>query len=432
MKKIILLILITIGTLTNYAQTTIENFNYGSTMDTLTNPANGGVNWKRHSGAGGSFTSSLIYNTTSLTYAGYSSSGVGGAVEVWGVVRSEDVNRMVSAYTSGSVYASFLLRIDSVNSLSTVGDYFVHFGDTFGAVSLTNFKSRMFTKIGSVANTYKIGLTKSGAGAVAVFSPDYAFGSTVLVVLKYKFDLSATANDSVSAYIFTTGVPTTEPTTPTLVATDVTAADYTILRSFCLRQGSLANSQFKALVDGIRVSNSWGTSVLPVKFTSFNATINNKQTNLTWTTASEINNKGFNIERSLDGVNYETIGFVKGNVNSNRINKYSFIDANHASAFYRLKQIDFDGKFDYSNIISVQGNDLLIDITPNPFNNVIEINSNGHLVNVEVLDITGKIVITETINGSKTTLNTASLNNGVYFVRINNGESVITKRLIKN
>jgi hypothetical protein len=63
---------------------------------------------------------------------------------------------------------------------------------------------------------------------------------------------------------------------------------------------------------------------------------------------------------------------------------------------------------------------------------VIEINSNGHLVNVEVLDITGKIVISEAINGSKTTLNTAGLNNGVYFVRINNGESVITKRLIKN
>jgi hypothetical protein len=49
-----------------------------------------------------------------------------------------------------------------------------------------------------------------------------------------------------------------------------------------------------------------------------------------------------------------------------------------------------------------------------------------------VLDITGKIVISEAINGSKTTLNTAGLNNGVYFVRINNGESVITKRLIKN
>ncbi len=431
MKKIILLILITIGTLTNYAQTTIENFNYGSTMDTLTNPANGGVNWKSHNGTKGSFTSSLVYNTTSLTYTGYSSSGVGGAVEVWGVVRSEDANRVLPAYTSGSVYASFLLRIDSVNSASTVGDYFVHFNDTFGSALSTTFKGKLFTKMGSVATTYKIGISKGGAGATAVYSPDYAFGTTVLVVIKYKFDLTATSNDTVSAYIFTSGIPSTEPTTPTLLATDL-STDYTILRSFCLRQGSLASSQFRAIVDGIRVSDSWGTSALPVNFTSFNATINNKQTNLSWTTASEINNKGFEIERSTDGVNFETIGFVKGNSNSNRVNKYSFIDANHSSAFYRLKQIDFDGKFDYSNVISVQGNDLLIDITPNPFNNVIEINSNGHLVNVEVLDITGKIVITEAINGSKTTLNTASLNNGVYFIRINNGENVITKRLIKN
>ena len=78
MKKIILLTLIAIGTLTNYAQTTIEHFNYGSSMDTLTNPANGGVYWKRHSGSGGP----IIYNNTSLSYTGYSSSGVGGSVSL--------------------------------------------------------------------------------------------------------------------------------------------------------------------------------------------------------------------------------------------------------------------------------------------------------------------------------------------------------------
>jgi hypothetical protein len=231
-------------------------------------------------------------------------------------------------------------------------------------------------------------------------------------------------------FISTSGVPSSEPSIATLASTDYTISDLSKIASVSLRQGTVGTAA--VTIDGIRVSNSWSTSVLPVKFASFNAIINNKQTNLTWTTASEINNKGFEIERSLDGVNFETIGFVKGNANSNRVNKYSFIDDNHASAFYRLKQIDFDGKFDYSNIISVQGNDLLIDITPNPFNHVIEINSNGHLINVEVVDITGKIVISETINGSKTTLNTASLNNGVYFVRINNGDSVITKRLIKN
>jgi len=337
MKKIILLILITIGTLTNYAQTTIENFSYGSTMDTLTNSANGGVNWKKHSGTSGSFTSSLVYNTSSLSYSGYSSSGVGGSVEVWGTARTEDANRILPSYTNGSVYASFLLKIDTVASTSTVGDYFIHFADTFGTGSLSNLKARFFTKMGSVASTFKIGLSKGGAGAVAVFSPDYAFGTTLLVVIKYKFDLTATSNDSTFAYIFTSGIPSIEPSSPTLVSTDV-STDLTQVRSICLRQGSAAT--FRAIVDGIRVSNSWGTSALPVNFTSFNAIINNNQTNLTWSTASEINNKGFEIERSIDGVNFETIGFVKGNSNSNRINKYSFIDANHSSAFYRLKQID--------------------------------------------------------------------------------------------
>ncbi|MFZ4797465.1 MAG: T9SS type A sorting domain-containing protein [Bacteroidia bacterium] len=429
MKKILLLALVTIGTLTNYAQTTIENFSFGTTTDTLTNPANGGVNWKSHSGTKGSFTSSLIYNTSSLTYTGYSSSGVGGSVEVWGTSRSEDANRVVPAYNNGSVYASFLVRVDSVLSTSTVGDYIVHFCDTFGTGILSNFRPRLFVKMGSVSSTFKLGLSKGGAGAVANFSSDYAFGATLLVVLKYKFDLTATSNDSTFAFIFASGIPSSEPTTPTLVSTDV-ASDFIQVRSICIRQGSAAN--FRALVDGFRVSNSWGTSALPVKFTSFNAIINNKQTNLSWTTASEINNKGFEVERSTDGVNFETIGFVKGNGNSNRISKYSFVHPNQSSAFYRLKQIDFDGKFDYSNVISVQGNDLIIDITPNPFNNVIEINSNGNLVTAEVLDITGKVVITETINGNKTTLNTSSLNNGVYFVRISNGENVITKRLIKN
>ena len=424
MKKIILLTLIAIGTLTNYAQSTIENFSYGSSMDTLTNPANGGVNWKRHSGSGGP----IIYNNTSLSYTGYSSSGVGGSVSLSQSTSSkEDANRPTINYNSGNIYASFLLNVTV--SGGTTGDYFFHFLDSAGNTPGSNFRGRVFVKDGSISNTFKVGLNKGGSASSAVFtSSDFPLNTPILVVLKYSFN--ATATDTVYVFISTSGVPSSEPSIATLASTDYTISDLSKIASVSLRQGTVGTAA--VTIDGIRVSNSWSTSVLPVKFASFNAIINNKQTNLTWTTASEINNKGFEIERSLDGVNFEIIGFVKGNANANRINKYSFIDDNHASAFYRLKQIDFDGKFDYSNIISVQGNDLLIDITPNPFNNVIEINSNGHLLNVEVLDITGKIVISEAINGSKTTLNTASLNNGVYFVRINNGESVITKRLIKN
>jgi hypothetical protein len=429
MKKTILSVLSVLFALSSFAQTTIENFNYGSTVDTLTNPANAGVNWQSHSGTKGSFTSSLVYNTTSLTYAGYSSSGVGGSVEVWGTSRTEDANRVLPLYSNGSVYASFLVRIDTVATASTTGDYFVHLCDTFGTGTLSNLKARLFVKMGSVASTFKLGLSKGGAGTVAVFTNDYAFGTTLLVVLKYKFDLTATSNDSTFAYIFNSGIPSTEPTSATLVSTDV-SSDLSRVRSICLRQGSAAT--FRGLVDGIRVSDSWFTSALPVKLLNFSAEIDNNQTNLFWSTAAEVNNKGFELQRSLDGKNFTSVTFVKGAGNTNRVTRYNFKDNNNSSAYYRLKQLDFDGQFEYSNTIKVVNSELSIELSPNPFNENIEINSLTPILNAEIIDITGKVKIIEIANSNKLNINTSELGKGVYFIRINNGENVISKRIIKN
>lgn len=429
MKKIITILSTFIATLNISAQTYIEEFNYGSTTDTLTNPANGGVNWKSHSGTKGSFTSSLVYNPTSLSYPGYSSSGIGGSVEVWGTSRSEDANKAVPAYTNGSVYASFLVKIDTVASASTVGDHFVHFADTFGN-TITNFRPRLFVKMGSVASTFKLGLAKGGAGAVAVFTPtDYAFGTTLLVVLKYKFDLSATSNDSTFAYVFNSGIPTTEPTTATLVSTDV-ATDLSRIRSICIRQGSVAN--FRGSVDGFRISDSWLNSTLPVKYTQFTADRSNDNIKLNWSTASEVNNNGFEIERSSNGTDFEKIGFVKGVGNSSRLNKYSFTDKNNSFAYYRLKQVDFDGKYEFSKVLTVKSNESSVELSPNPFNDNLVINSNTTIINAEIVDITGRVKMFEVVNSNTAKLNTSGLDNGVYFIRINNGEKVITKRIIKN
>lgn len=435
MRKIVQLIALLLISSSGFSQSVVENFSYGTSVDTLSNPTNAGVNWKRHSG-GLTTTNSFYYNTNSLTYTGYLNSNVGGSAEIWANLRSEDINRdLTTVYTSGSVYTSFLLKVDSVAAASTVGDYFIHYCDTStvsGALSLANLRGRIFIRAGSTANTYQIGLSKGGAGSAAVFTTtDYAYTSTLLVVLKYTFNLSSTSNDSVFAHIFTSGIPSTEPTTPTLAATDVTAvADFVRLKSICLRQGSAAT--YKARVDGIRVSNSWATSALPVKLTSFRAEILNNQTILNWSTASETNNKGFEVEKSIDGVNFETIGFVSGNGNSNKINKYSFTDANQSSAYYRLKQIDFDGQFEYSTTVKVNSDELFIELNPNPFNDNLVINSASNIVNAEIIDVNGKVKIMEVVNNNKASINTSSLSNGIYFIRINNGEKVITKRIIKN
>jgi hypothetical protein len=171
---------------------------------------------------------------------------------------------------------------------------------------------------------------------------------------------------------------------------------------------------------------------LPVKLANFKANIINKQTILNWVTSSENNNKGFEVQKSTDGKNFETIGFVKGAGNSNSIKKYTFTDDNHTNAFYRLKQIDFDGQFEYSKSVAVKNAEMLVELTPNPFTNTVEISSTKNIVSAEIVDITGKTRIAEVINGMNVTINTADLSNGIYFIRINNGETVITKRIIKN
>jgi hypothetical protein len=112
-----------------------------------------------------------------------------------------------------------------------------------------------------------------------------------------------------------------------------------------------------------------------VVFTSFTSTISDQDVILNWTTSGELNNQGFEIERSTPGnQNWVTIGFVVGSGTTNEVRSYSFRDANllPATYRYRLKQIDFDGSFSYSNEIVVEfGFPLeweLFQNYPNPFN----------------------------------------------------------------
>jgi len=98
-------------------------------------------------------------------------------------------------------------------------------------------------------------------------------------------------------------------------------------------------------------------SALPVTLLFFKGeNKENKYSNLTWETALEINNSGFKIERSLDGINFDSIGWVSGHVNSTVSNSYFFNDYSIQRGniyYYRLKQVDLDGNFEYSDIISV-------------------------------------------------------------------------------
>lgn len=213
--------------------------------------------------------------------------------------------------------------------------------------------------------------------------------------------------------------------------------------------GTMQTVSANQSVFGIFTGTDALSNPLPVTFTSLAA---NKQKNdviVSWITATEINNKGFEVERSVDGKMFKFAGFVKGAGNSNKTQTYRLSDANafglsNASVlYYRLKQVDFDGQFSYSEMVSV-GDDVALNnevsVYPNPFANEFTITlntSNSGMASIDIMNIQGKVVSTKIVsvvaglNNFPITEN-ASLQAGVYFVRTTLNGEVKTMKLVKN
>jgi hypothetical protein len=196
-----------------------------------------------------------------------------------------------------------------------------------------------------------------------------------------------------------------------------------------------------------------GNSVVPVELVSFSANISNNSVELNWITATEINNSGFKIERrkTIDERRDEWIdvGFVSGTGTTSELHSYSFTDNNLTSGkyLYRLKQMDFDGTFSYSNAVEV---DLSLPQTfsleqnfPNPFNPVTTIqysvrsqeNKDVFSVLLKVYDILGNEVATivneEQFAGNyEVSFDARNLSSGVYFYKLESGSFVETREMI--
>jgi len=172
----------------------------------------------------------------------------------------------------------------------------------------------------------------------------------------------------------------------------------------------------------------WG--FVPVELTSFAANVSGTNVNLNWSTSTETNNSGFQVERS-NGSAFEVVGFVAGNGTTTEIQNYSFTDENLASGkySYRLKQIDFNGTFEYSNTIEAEivvKEFSLGQNYPNPFNPSTIINfslASDSKVSLKIFDVLGQEVAT-LVNGQlsagsqKISFDASQLNSGVYFYRI--------------
>lgn len=188
---------------------------------------------------------------------------------------------------------------------------------------------------------------------------------------------------------------------------------------------------------------------LPVELTSFNAYMQGANSAiLRWNTATEVNNHGFDIERRTEGsLNWMKIGFVTGAGTSNTPRDYTYQDVKLASGVYsyRLKQIDNDGRFNYSGIaqvdVGVAGKKLeLLSNYPNPFNPVTEIRFSvpeDGFATLTVFNMLGQEVATLFSGTAKAghymlvTFNAGNMASGVYFSRLEyNGKSVIQRMLL--
>lgn len=184
-------------------------------------------------------------------------------------------------------------------------------------------------------------------------------------------------------------------------------------------------------------------AVLPVSMGEF--TVKPYQRNkalLNWRTIQEVNNRGFEIERSIGNTtSFASVAFVNSAGNNSSGNSYSFINPDlpvNTTIYYRLKQIDIDGRSSYSDTRQVRFNSkgLYLSLQPNPVHSLVHLVNDGEPVekaDISFYDKTGRLVKHQTIvlPGARTELNISSLASGIYTVRIIVGDETITTKLVK-
>lgn len=173
--------------------------------------------------------------------------------------------------------------------------------------------------------------------------------------------------------------------------------------------------------------------LLPVKLTLFRANYRNEGVVLDWQTASEQDNAYFQVEHSTNGKNFQAIGELPGKGTTNTANKYNYLHNKPAKGinYYRLKQVDYDGKIEYSKIVSaVVRQEDAISIFPNPTDGPLFVKGHADESNARVTDFTGRVIWENALpeNGM---IDLGGQPNGIYFVEIvSDGQRSVFRVLI--
>jgi hypothetical protein len=268
----------------------------------------------------------------------------------------------------------------------------------------------------------------------------------------FKFHLDWYANPSGIVTIGitydggTTSIPLYTETNPTgnIGPTTVTGSFTTPVSGNSNVQLEITYDGYSFNIDYIYWDDFCLEYVVPVELTSFTALSNGADVELNWTTATETNNQGFEIQRMSAGGSFEQVGYVAGFGTTTEPKAYSFIDSklSEGNYTYRLKQIDFDGTFTYSDVVNVEV-EIPLEYAleqnyPNPFNPSTTIKysipEDGY-VKLAVYNMLGEEVATivnATQKAGRYEMNfdASGLSSGVYVYRIEAANYTASKKLM--
>ncbi|TGE20910.1 T9SS type A sorting domain-containing protein [Hymenobacter metallicola] len=372
-----------------------ENFLYAS-GEALTTRG-----WTGHNATG---TTPILTSNGGLARSDYNATG-GNAAAL--TASGEDIHRTFAPVAPGTpVYAAFLVQVGS----STGADYFFHLGPD--PIS-TTYRARVLVKPGTTAGKVQFGV--SGSGTTAVYDPtEYETGTPYLLVVRYSFGSSGTET---RLYV-NPGV--SEPTASNATSTEAATSSPTNIGSVALRQGSNTSP---LLLDGLRVGTTFAVvrqqlpAPLPVQLSAFTGQVQQASAVLRWSTAQELHNDRFELERARDGAHFTRIATLKGKGTTSTASSYSYTDAGvlqpGQTLYYRLRQVDTDGSASYSKVVVLSGTGLSLQAVPNPAHDQVRL-LGASAATAQVLDLTGRVLRTVATTES---VSLRGLAPGVYVVR---------------
>ena len=321
------------------SQVFTENFDYPA-GDSI-----GAHGWTAFSGT----SNNILVVTPGLTYTNYSLSGIGNSARLYRSSLDNYKNFTGSDITSGSIYMSYMVKVDSA---AGTGDYFTAL---LPQSSTTNYFARLFAKDTLGGLTFGISKSSISASNLPAWGTPggLAYGTTYLLVVKYTFNAGTTSDDAVSLFVFTSpNVPAVEPVTPYAGPVTTTQTDAAGLGRVALRQGSFTLAPI-LVIDGIWANITWpftGSAINPVSTVAESFSLSQNYPNPfnpSTTISFSIPKTGFVTLKVFDVNGREVKSLISENMNAGKYEvNANYSELNSGVYFYKL---NVSGDANYSD-----------------------------------------------------------------------------------